>query len=30
MQFSGVRFSAEPPQADRFKKPDDAVIAPLE
>lgn len=30
IRFSGVRFSGEPPAADRFIKPEDAVIAPLQ
>lgn len=30
MQFSGVHFSAEPARADHFKKPNGAVVAPLQ
>jgi hypothetical protein len=30
LEFSGVRFSAQPPERDRFKKPEGAVVAPLQ
>ena len=30
LEFSGVRFSVQEPERDRFKKPEGAVVAPLE
>lgn len=30
IRFDRIQFSAERPEADRFKKPDDAIVAPLE